>query len=200
MDTNIPKPFTGPGGDPTGAFSHRPAERPRWWLHILLFVLTLVSSTVSGGLYYGWLESPDILVRISDPKLLFEGLKFSLPLLTILFAHEMGHYIAARRHGLRVTPPFFLPMPVPLPYNPWTLGAVIRVKEPIRTRRQLMDVGAAGPIVGFVAILPFLALAACGVDGPPVPPKDVEERPEPGVRISGSVSMGVTGGSTTVRR
>jgi membrane-associated protease RseP (regulator of RpoE activity) len=121
-------------------------------------------------LYYGWLASPDILVRISDPKLLVEGLKFSLPLLTILFAHEMGHYIAARRHGLRVTPPFFLPMPVPLPYNPGTLGAVIRVKEPIRTRRQLMDVGAAGPIAGFVVVLPFLVIGTALSDVQELPP------------------------------
>jgi membrane-associated protease RseP (regulator of RpoE activity) len=127
-------------------------------LHTLLFGLTLVSSTFCGGLYYGWLPSPDVFERVADPRLIIEGLKFSVPLLTILLAHEMGHYLAARHHRLRVTPPYFLPMPIPLLFSPGTLGAVIRVKEPIRTRRQLMDVGAAGPLAGFAALLPFLIL------------------------------------------
>lgn len=128
------------------------------WLHALLFVATLASSTFCGGLYYGWLPSPELLERIRDPRLIVEGLKFSLPLMAILLAHEMGHYTAARRHRLAATLPFFLPMPIPLLFSPGTLGAVIRVKEPIRTRRQLLDVGAWGPVSGFVATLPFLVV------------------------------------------
>jgi len=163
-------PVDGPGGAPAGAFSFpdpqpeqndNPAEPPpRWWLHVLLFVLTLASSTFCGGLYYGWLPTPDVLERLWDPRLFLEGLKFSVPLMTILLAHELGHYFAARRHGLSATPPFFLPMPLPLPFSPGTLGAVIRIKQPIRSRRQLMDVGAAGPIAGFIALLPFLLVGS----------------------------------------
>jgi membrane-associated protease RseP (regulator of RpoE activity) len=154
-----------PDGSPVGVFLPPPAPKARLWLHILLFLLTIGSSTFCGGLYYGWLPSPDLLDRIRDPRLLVEGLKFSLPLMTILLAHEMGHYVAARRHRLRVTLPYFLPMPIPLLFSPGTLGAIIRVKEPIRSRRQLLDVGAWGPIAGFVTLLPFLVagIALSGV-------------------------------------
>jgi len=145
-----------PGGATAGVF-HRPdPPRPRYWLHVLLFVVTIASSTFCGGLYYGWLPSPDPFERVLDARLWLEGLKFSLPLMTILLAHEMGHYLAARRHGLRATLPYFLPMPIPLLFSPGTLGAIIRIKEPIRTRRQLLDVGAWGPIAGFLTLLPFL--------------------------------------------
>jgi membrane-associated protease RseP (regulator of RpoE activity) len=159
-----------PGGSSTGAFQSQPpnlthqslrAERaPRWWLHAVLFAATLASSTFCGGLYYGWLPSPDLGDRLLSPQLLAEGLKFSLPLMIILLAHELGHYLAARRHRLRPTPPYFIPMPLPLPFSPGTLGAVIRIKAPVRSRRQLMDVGAAGPIAGFVALLPFLLVGS----------------------------------------
>jgi membrane-associated protease RseP (regulator of RpoE activity) len=127
-------------------------------LHITLFGLTVASTTFCGGLYYGWMESPDVLIRVQDPRLIIEGLKFSLPLLAILFAHEMGHLLAARAHRLRATLPYFLPMPIPFFYSPGTLGAVIRIKEPITSRRQLLDVGAAGPIAGFVVTLPVLVI------------------------------------------
>jgi membrane-associated protease RseP (regulator of RpoE activity) len=150
-----PLPFSGPGGASTGAFPHRPA---RLWLHFLLLGVTLVSTTFCGGLYFGWLDSHDVFARGTDPRLLLEGLKFSIPLLLILGAHEMGHLLAARAHRLHATLPYFLPMPIPFPYSPGTLGAVIRIKEPIRTRRQLMDVGAAGPIAGFVMTIPLLLL------------------------------------------
>jgi len=150
-----PLSFPGPGGSTAGAF---PLHWPRLWLHILLLILTLASTTFCGGLYYGWLDSPDILDRATDPDLLGEGLKFSIPLLLILLAHEMGHFLAARSHRLSATLPYFLPMPIPFPYSPGTIGAVIRIKTPIRTRQELMDVGAAGPISGFVVLVPFLLL------------------------------------------
>lgn len=190
MDRDNLTQINRPGGGPAGAISRPPPlaasaadgttrrfggleppqpRPPRWWLHGLLFVLTLASSTFCGGLYYGWLPSPDLLERVADPRLIAEGLKFSLPLMTILLAHELGHYLAARRHGLHATPPYFLPMPIPLLFSPGTLGAVIRVKDPILSRRQLMDVGASGPIAGFVTLLPFLVfgVAASGVQAVP---------------------------------
>ena len=146
-----PPSFPGPDGPAVGAFPPR-----RLWLHVLLFLLTLVTSTFCGGLYYGWLESPDLLARLSDPRLITEGLKFSLPLLAILLAHESGHFLAARRHGLPATLPYFIPMPIPFPYSPGTMGALIRIRAPIRDRRTLLDVGAAGPLAGFVTLLPVL--------------------------------------------
>ena len=74
----------------------------------------------------------------------------------LTMAHELGHYLAARSHGLTATPPFFIPFPFPFG-GIGTLGAVIRIKDPIQNKRQLLDVGAAGPIAGFVALAPFLA-------------------------------------------
>jgi membrane-associated protease RseP (regulator of RpoE activity) len=152
---------TGPDGPAVGVFQSRPPHyRPRWWLHILLLALTLTTSTFMGAIFYGWVPAElaelGLARMMVQPVFFTEGLKFAVPLLLILFAHEMGHYVAARRHGLLTTPPFFLPMPVPLPFSPGTLGAVMRIKEPITTRAQLLDIGAWGPIAGFVVTLPML--------------------------------------------
>jgi len=147
----------GPDGHTAGAFQF---YRPRWWLHVLLFVLTLATSTFMGAIFYGWvpveLAPLGWLKLMVHPTFVSEGLKFAVPLLLILLSHEMGHYIAARRHGLLTTPPFFLPMPIPLPFSPGTFGAVMRIKEPITTRAQLLDIGAAGPIAGFIVTVPTL--------------------------------------------
>jgi membrane-associated protease RseP (regulator of RpoE activity) len=151
----------GPDGPSAGVvFSPEPPYRPRWWLHWLLFMLTFASTTLVGGLVWGGLPEEmaglELAGLLSDPRLYRAGLAFSLPLLTILLCHELGHYVAARRHGLTATPPFFIPFPIPV-LGIGTLGAVIRIKDPIRNKRQLLDVGAAGPIAGFVALVPFLA-------------------------------------------
>jgi membrane-associated protease RseP (regulator of RpoE activity) len=87
-----------------------------------------------------------------DPEMLKIGLSFSIPALLILLCHELGHYIACRIYGIPCTPPFFLPVPL----NFGTFGAFIRIKAPIQSKRQLFDVGVAGPIAGFVALIPFL--------------------------------------------
>ena len=171
-----PEPYNplGPDGASAGAFLTAPlVYQPKWWLHILLFVLTFASTTIVGGLVWGSLPEemahlglPQLL---TDPRVLIAGLKFSIPLLTILGCHEMGHYVAARRHSLTVTPPFFIPFPIPF-LGIGTLGAVIRIKDPIRNKRELLDVGAAGPIAGFAALVPFLAygIAASEVGVAPV--------------------------------
>jgi membrane-associated protease RseP (regulator of RpoE activity) len=87
------------------------------------------------------------------------GLAFSLPLLAILLAHELGHFITARRYQLDASPPFFIPVPQ-APYLPFigTMGAFIRLRTVLSDRRQLLDVGAAGPIAGFVVAVPVLWL------------------------------------------
>ncbi len=171
-----PEPYEhfGPDGTPAGALPLAPSTyHPKIWLHILLFVLTFASTTIVGGLVWGSL--PEEMARLSlpqlfsDPRVYFAGLKFSIPLLTILGCHELGHYVAARRHGLTATPPFFIPFPVPF-FGIGTLGAVIRIKDPIRNKKELLDVGAAGPIAGFAALVPFLAygIAASEVGEAPV--------------------------------
>ena len=99
------------------------------------------------------LITPRLAARVwSDPALLRLGLSFSLPVLIILFVHEMGHYVACRHYRLPSTLPYFLPLPAVL----GTLGAFIRIRAPIRGKRELFDVGVAGPFAGFLALLPFL--------------------------------------------
>jgi membrane-associated protease RseP (regulator of RpoE activity) len=153
-----PSTYSDPDGHAVGVFDYPPPTyRPRWWLHWLLFALTLLFTTFIGAGFIGWLppdllETEDLTRILLDLRFWLEGLKFSLPLLFILLCHEIGHYAACRAHGLVATPPFFIPFPLGI----GTLGAVIRIKEPIRRKRQLLDIGAAGPIAGFVALLPCL--------------------------------------------
>lgn len=171
-----PEPYSplGPDDVPAGAFHLAPPTyQPKIWLHILLFALTFASTTIVGGLVWGGLPEEmaglGLSQLLTDPRVYLAGLKFSIPLLTILGCHELGHYVAARRHGLTATPPFFIPFPVPF-LGIGTLGAVIRIKDPIQNKRQLLDVGAAGPIAGFAALVPFLAygIAASEVGEAPV--------------------------------
>ncbi len=89
---------------------------------------------------------------LANPALLKSGLTFSGALLTILTAHELGHYFACRYYGVRATLPFFIPAP-PL-FLAGTFGAFIKMKSPIPSRRALFDIGLAGPLAGFVALLP----------------------------------------------
>ncbi|HZU25343.1 MAG TPA: site-2 protease family protein [Bryobacteraceae bacterium] len=142
----------------------RAAPARRVWVHVLLLALTFFSTTVVGaGLQIAFAagrtprfeDQYEIYVHLfSSPGVLLLGLPFSLTLLTILLAHEMGHYLACRHYGIDATLPYFLPAPTLI----GTFGAFIRIKSPIYSRRQLFDVGVAGPIAGFVTLLPVLAI------------------------------------------
>ncbi len=112
------------------------------YLHLVLFLLTFLSTLTVGALS----EGVDIL---EEPLKIYRGLPFSATLLIILLAHEFSHYLASRRHGVEATLPFFIPAPTLF----GTLGAFIKMKSPINTRNALMDIGAAGPIAGFVVAL-----------------------------------------------
>jgi Zn-dependent protease len=146
------------------AWSRPAIRRERWPLHLALFVLTLLTTTVVGaGLARSFqINGPvdldqgfAVLLKIpSDPRILLEGLPFSLTLLTILLAHEMGHYITCLRYGINASLPYFLPAPTLI----GTLGAFIRIRSPIYTRRALFDVGVAGPLAGFAVLLPALVV------------------------------------------
>ena len=93
------------------------------------------------------------MVRPAD---LLLGLMFNVPLLSILGVHEMGHYTAARRHRVDVTPPYFIPfLPFPPP-APGTMGAIIKLRSPFPDRNSLMDLGAAGPLAGALVAIPVL--------------------------------------------
>ena len=138
-----------------------PAER--WWLHVLLFLATLVTTTVAGSVLRGTLVLDDAwgllrgrVTSIGDPvAALTGGLMFSVPLVAILLAHELGHYFTARRYQLNVSPPYFIPVPL-WPSFIGTMGAFIRLRTLLSDRRQLFDVGLAGPIAGFLLALPAL--------------------------------------------
>ena len=131
-----------------------PRRRPRFRIpehplfHLALLAATFVTTTLAGGLAFtdkgGWLKDG----RFAD------GFPFSIPLLVILGSHEMGHYLMCRHYGLAATLPYFIPSPLLNLIG--TFGALIRIKEPIRDKRQLLDVGAAGPLAGFFVALPFL--------------------------------------------
>jgi Peptidase family M50 len=168
-----------PGPDGVRA---QPEHRPRYALAITLFLLT-VGCTITLGAHWALavrtdavsdlapilgipLLLPSTVARVwGDPALLAVGLEFALPALFILLCHELGHYIACRRYGLPSTLPYFLPLPAFF----GTLGAFIRIKAPIRNKRELFDVGVAGPLAGFVALLPFLFYGIAASTPVPLP-------------------------------
>jgi membrane-associated protease RseP (regulator of RpoE activity) len=123
----------------------------RYRTHIILFVLTVLTTTAAGMLQDdAWLDPNGIG---SLWALAFSGLWYSVPILTILGAHEFGHYAYCRRHRVDATLPYFIPAPIPLT---GTLGAVIRIREPFPSKQALFDIGVAGPIAGFIVLIPFL--------------------------------------------
>src|ERR1019366_9528077 len=144
------------------------APRPRrpYWLHILLLLITLVTTlTVGARLEDNFLQNQPAFTAdtvmlpvlhlkwlIQNPAKLWLGIPFSLTLMGILLAHEFGHFVVAQRNGVYATLPYFIPAPTLI----GTFGAVIRIKSPIRSRQALFDIGIAGPIAGFVVGLPVL--------------------------------------------
>lgn len=144
-----------------------PRLRGPWLLgfHALLFLLTVITASLVGAGFQASFDAnqPAILLNRDlayyeqvwrHPALLFNGLAYSLTLLTILVAHEMGHYFACVYYRISATLPFFLPAPTFI----GTLGAFIRIRQPIASRRELFDIGVAGPIAGFVFVIPALLI------------------------------------------
>ena len=146
--------------------------------HIILLVLTGITTILTGASMavknivaddslFGELFAPILAVisatRVGDMEPLLNGLLFSFTLLMILGAHELGHYFACRYYGIRATLPYFLPAPPAISLF-GTFGAVIKIKEPITTRRALFDIGIAGPLAGFAFALPssFIVLLFAG--------------------------------------
>jgi membrane-associated protease RseP (regulator of RpoE activity) len=151
------------GGGSEGLFEQQTYPRPRYWLHALLLLLTLLTTTVVGaGLAHSFVrnrpfnfdEFSGYMRAWQNPAYLLEGLPFSLTLLTILLAHEMGHYLAARYYRVDVTLPFFIPAPTLI----GTLGAFIRIRSAILSKRILFDIGIAGPLAGFAVLVWPLAI------------------------------------------
>ena len=154
--------------------------RERWILHLVLIAITVLCTLGAGAMLAGaWIPprapspvSQNLLGRIvfemagmiqagaqfflsmwhGDWRDVLAGWSFAVPLLSILLIHELGHYFAARRYAIDTSPPFFLPIP-PTVSPIGSLGAFIRLRSPVLDRRQLLDVGAAGPLAGFVVAL-----------------------------------------------
>jgi hypothetical protein len=118
-----------------------------WALHWLLFAITLATTTWAGALHAG-------VNLLQQPERFTVGLPYSLGLLLILGSHELGHYFAAKFHGIQVTPPYFIPVPFAL----GTFGAFIKIKSLTPDRRALFDVAVAGPLAGLVFAIPALLI------------------------------------------
>jgi membrane-associated protease RseP (regulator of RpoE activity) len=127
----------------------------RWARHLLLLLITVATTTLLGIDHYLSFKSNFGTAAVAfNTRAVLEGLVYSASILGILGAHEMGHYIACRRYDVDATLPFF----IPFPSLSGTLGAVIRIREPFPSRTALFDIGVAGPIAGFVALIPVLFL------------------------------------------
>ena len=114
--------------------------------------VALFLATVATTLWAGFGLSPLAEHAPTFANVLRGGLPFAASLVAILFAHEMGHYVLARRHGVRATLPYF----IPVPFGAGTLGAVIRIRSALPSARATLEIGAAGPLAGFVVALPLL--------------------------------------------
>ncbi|MCH7824905.1 MAG: site-2 protease family protein [Acidobacteria bacterium] len=160
-----------PGEPPPIPFTFEPPKpppklaEPRIRTNIVLFVLTFASSIYWGFLQYQlfyaeelrglWTSNP-----FAAPAAFLGGLPFGVAVIAVLLAHEMGHYLACRHYGIAATLPYFLPMPPPNVFPtllPGTIGAIIRIRGAITSRRALFDIAVAGPIAGWVTALPILA-------------------------------------------
>ncbi|MFH0976522.1 MAG: site-2 protease family protein [Spirochaetota bacterium] len=140
-------------------------ERKRVWINILLFAATLVTTTLSG------IESGG-----SAGSVFLSGLPFSLTLIAILLSHEMGHYFAARHFGVKASLPYFIPFPSFLLGfgGIGTMGAVIKIKSPICKRKDLLYIGAMGPIAGFIVSLIASIAGIYLSDVKPIPPPSAD--------------------------
>src|SRR5438309_3710405 len=177
----------------------RPTAR-QWMLHAALFLITAGTTTICGIMMAG----PDIdhgadtaggggLIGIlfmipryylstiwgllsysfAHPYFLGQGLIFSGSLLAILAAHESGHYLFCRYYGVEATLPFFIPQPPLL--IPGTFGAFIKMKSPVPSRRALFDIGLAGPLAGFILIVPIAFAGVLTAHHMTIPPGQVPE-------------------------
>ncbi len=126
----------------------------RVWINVLLLLATFLTTMVMGSFLFG--ADP-----LSNPADALRGIPFTIAILTVLGSHEAGHYIVAKKHGMRTSLPYFIPFPSII----GTMGAVIRHKGPIPNRKALFDVGIAGPLIGlFMSIL----VTVIGLREPPI--------------------------------
>jgi len=135
-------------------------KKNNYLLHIGLFILTFLTTTIAGAEWISGSPGPYEL------SFLAKGLPYSLSMLFILSCHEFGHYFAAKIHKVDATLPFFIPFPSIAGFlNFGTMGAVIKTRSPIETRKAMFDIGVAGPIAGFIACLIVLSWGFTHIPG-----------------------------------
>jgi Zn-dependent protease len=156
--------------------------RPRWWLHGTLFVATVATTTLVGLEMALGRQAAGDAPWGPGPGFWFDGLSYSICLLAILMAHEMGHYVTARRRGIDASPPYFIPMVSAF----GTLGAFIRMRVERKVPSDhLLRVAAYGPIAGFAVALPVLLVGMALSDVRPAP----DELASSGIVLGNSVLL-----------
>jgi membrane-associated protease RseP (regulator of RpoE activity) len=139
-------------------------EPKRIIMPVVLFLLTVVSTLYVGQLFVAAYAS-ETGGSAGTTGTILDGWPYAVPLLAILLCHEMGHYVAARVHGIPVSLPYF----IPVPFFFGTFGAVIRTRGQLRSRSALLDVGASGPLAGMVVAIPCMVLGLALSDVRPLP-------------------------------
>ena len=140
-----------------------PAKFRGPWLNLILLIATIGSTIFAGAAL--WSATFDTGSFLTMENLGNGALYFALPLMMILSVHEMAHYMAAKKHGVAASLPFFIPAPFIL----GTLGAFISIREPIPSKKALLDIGFAGPIAGFLIAIPILCIGLVLSGDVPVP-------------------------------
>lgn len=142
------------------------------WINILLLVVTIFTTTLAGALQWVSIKEAEFIEILSPYYLLNGFIFFSIPLLSILGIHEMGHYFISKKHNLDTSLPFFIPLPPPFILG--TFGAIISTREPIPDRKTLLDVGVAGPLCGFLVAIPVCLVGLFLVQQNPIilPPSE----------------------------
>ncbi len=151
-------------------------EKPIW-INFALLIATIITTIITGAIIYTgkfdiW-SIPDPIQVFSIENLFFGAVLFALPLMSIIFIHEMGHYYISKKHGIPTSLPYFLPIPPVLPnFNIGTIGAVISSREPLPNKKALFDVGIAGPVAGFCVAIPVTAIGIAYAKIVPIVPLD----------------------------
>jgi membrane-associated protease RseP (regulator of RpoE activity) len=156
-------------------FPLKARERGEWKLNLFLFLATVVSTLVVGA----FLEGANLQADIWS---ILVGLPFSITIIGILGLHELGHYFAARRYGLNVSLPYFIPFPTLL----GTLGAFIKMRSAIHSRKMLLEIGAAGPLAGLLASIPAVVYGLSKSTIQEIPPGGVE-----GISLGSSILFSI---------
>lgn len=148
-------------------------EKPIW-INILLLVTTIITTIITGSLlslnHLDIWSIQDKMDIFKFENLLNGAIFFSLPLMSILVVHEMGHYFISKKHGISTSLPYFIPVPPVLGFNIGTFGALISSRDPMPNKKALFDVGIAGPLAGFLVAIPVTMIGIATANIVPVLP------------------------------